>query len=155
MTELTNLHGAVANAIIDLKIDSIEETGYTNTVDALKVAHTELNSVRHNGDARRVLVLLTDGLPTIAGDEDIVASTVIEALALTEDNIEIYAIGLGEHVDKQFVRDIASDASNAYFAPSGADLASIYAEITTALCEVGPTKIDVIAKTKTNFAPLR
>lgn len=154
-TELTVLNDAVANAILELSIDKVEETGYTNTVEALKLAQAELNSERHNPDARRVLVLLTDGLPTISGDEDVVGRAVAEALALSNDNIEIYAIGLGEQADKQFVNSIASDVSNAYFAPSGADLASIYAEITTSICEVGPTKIDVIAKTKTNFAPLR
>tara|TARA_B100000508_G_scaffold140255_2_gene140703 strand:- start:10379 stop:11767 length:1389 start_codon:yes stop_codon:yes gene_type:complete len=155
VTELTNLHGAVANAISGLEISPAEEVGFTNTVDALLTAQTELNSVRHNEDARRVLVLLTDGLPTAAGDEDVISTTEETAQMLDDDSIEVYAIGLGQNVDQQFVRNLASDGSNAYFAPTGADLMSIYAEITSSLCESGVTKIDVIAKTETNFAPLR
>lgn len=152
---LTNSHSAVADSISSLTIASAEEVGFTNTPDALVESMSELNSERHNEDARRVLVLLTDGLATAAGDEDIVAEAIEKAHEMRLDNIEVYAIGLGEGVDRQFIVDIASDESNAYFAPTGADLASIYAEITSALCESGPTKIDVIAKTKTNFAPLR
>jgi hypothetical protein len=67
----------------------------------------------------------------------------------------VYVIGLGQQVDQTFVRSIASDSGNAYLAPSRSDLATIYGQITASLCEVGPTKIEVIAKTKTNFAPLR
>ncbi len=155
VTELNGLHGAVANGVLGLSIDPVEETGYTNTVAALLAAQGELNSLRHNNDARRVVVLLTDGLPTSAGDEDVVTGAMQVAQRLGDDGFEVYAIGLGAGVDQTFVRSIASDTTNAYFAPSAADLESIYAEITSSLCAVGPTKIDVIAKTKTNFAPLR
>lgn len=155
ITELTDQHGEVVDDILQLSIDPKEETGYTNTVSALRVAHSVLNSTRHNIDARRVLVLLTDGLPTAKGSEDVTTAAVSEASKLNTDEIEIYAIGLGEAVDSEFIRNIASDETNAYFAPSGADLESIYAEITSSLCASGPTKIDVIAKTQTNFAPLR
>jgi len=155
ITELTNLHGAVANAVSGLEIAPAEETGFTNTTDALLTAQTELNSTRHNEDARRVLVLLTDGLPTAAGDEDVISIAEETAAELNNTGIEVYAIGLGQNVDQEFIRKIASDSSNAFFAPTGADLMSIYAEITSSLCESGVTKIDVIAKTETNFAPLR
>ncbi len=154
-TQLNNIHGAVANSIITLEIEPAEEVGFTNTPAALAEAMGELNSERHNENARRVLVLLTDGLPTAAGDADVISEAVAEAQKLNESGIEVFAIGLGENVDADFVRSIASDQTNAYFAPSGADLASIYAEITTSLCEAGEGKIEVIAKTKTNFAPLR
>ncbi|MCA9357591.1 VWA domain-containing protein, partial [Candidatus Kaiserbacteria bacterium] len=155
ITRLTNLHGAVANAVQALSISPVEEHGFTNTSDALTTAQTELNSERHNQDARRVLVILTDGLPTESGDEDAVAKAITVATELNENGIEVYAIGLGKNVDQTFIKAIASDESNAYFAPTGNDLEAIYKEITTSLCEVGPTKIDVIAKTKTNFTPLR
>lgn len=155
VTEMTNLHGAVANSIFGLGIEPAEETGYTNTVDALLAAQTELNSERHNVNARRVLVLLTDGLPTVSGSDDVVTKAIETAADLSENDIEVYAIGLGQGVDQTFIRNIASDESNAYFAPTGADLEKIYSEITSSLCEAGPTKIDVVAKTKPNFAPLR
>ena len=145
----------VASTITQLTIDPIEETGFTNTLDALEVVSEEFDSPRQNPDARKVLVLLTDGLPTTAGDADIIASTEAQALLLDESGIEIYAIGLGEGVDRQFVQRLASSESNAYFAPSSVDLESIYQEITTALCESGATKIEVIAKTEALFTPLQ
>jgi Ca-activated chloride channel family protein len=154
-TQLNNIHGAVANAVLGLVIEPASEVGFTNTPAALEVAMAELNSERHNDNARRVLVLLTDGLPTASGETDIVAQAVATAQAVSESGIEVYVIGLGQDVDADFVRSIASDASNAFFAPSGSDLASIYAEITTSLCEAGEGKIEIVAKTKTNFAPLR
>lgn len=155
MTEMTNITGAVANSILGLEIEPTEETGFTNTVDALLTAQKELNSERHNENARRVLVLLTDGLPTISGSEDVVSKADSVAVNLNENGIEVYAIGLGQSVDQEFIKRMASDDSNAYFAPTGADLNKIYSEITSSLCESGPTKIDVVAKTKINFAPLR
>jgi Mg-chelatase subunit ChlD len=154
-TELTNLHGSVANGILGLSINPVEETGWTNTIAALQAAHDELNSIRHNEDSRRVLVLLTDGLPTAANDDEVIPKTVAKARELSDDNIEIYAIGLGAGVDQQFIRNIATEETGAYFAPTTDDLNSIYARITSSLCTSGPTKIDVVAKTKTNFAPLR
>jgi len=154
-TQLTDSYTTVSNSVRALTIAPTEEVGYTNTVDALKQAKAELSSTRHNPNARRVLVLLTDGLPTIEGDADVVAEATSVAQELTASGVEVYVIGLGENVDAQFVRSIASNNSRAYFAPTGADLANIYSEITSSLCEAGEGKIEVIAKTRTNFAPLR
>ncbi|MCA9360382.1 VWA domain-containing protein [Candidatus Nomurabacteria bacterium] len=155
VTGLTNQHNTIADTTRKLKIDPGEETGFTNTVDALKLAQAELGSDRHNENARRVLVLLTDGLPTISGNADVVKEAEELSKSLNESGIEIYSIGLGNNVDQQFIRNIASYTDNAYFAPTGTELSRIYTQITSSLCEVGPTKIDIIAKTKTNFAPLQ
>jgi len=152
---LTSQHANVSQKILGLTIDPVEETGFTNTAAALKAAQSELSSARHNLDARRVLVFLTDGLPTAKGDVDAIAEAVEAAKSLHEGGVEVYAIGLGQSLNRQFIDSIASDPTNAYIAPSSADLTSIYSEITSSLCEVGPTKIDVIPKTKSNFAPLR
>lgn len=106
------------------------------------------------------MVILTDGLPTDPDDDrDIVTETVTLADELDLSSITIYAIGLGEGVDQDFVRNLASSHETAYFASTGAnlesELANIYATITGSICETGPTKIDVIAKTTANFTPLR
>lgn len=155
VTPLTSQHDTVAESTLDLIIDPSSETGFTNTIDALKIAESELSSVRHNPDARRVLVLLTDGLPTKSGDGDVVREAEELAKLIDSNGVEIYSIGLGNNVDKQFIRNIASDINNAYLAPTGEELNSIYNEITSSLCEVGPTKIEIIAKPETSFAPLR
>jgi Mg-chelatase subunit ChlD len=154
-SQLDNSFATGAQSVLALQIAPAAETGYTNTVEALRQAKAELASARHNPDARRVLVLLTDGLPTVSGAADVVTEAEVLAQKLTAAGVEIYAIGLGENVDVRFIQNIASESANAYFAPTGADLANIYVEITSALCEAGEGKIEVIAKTKTNFAPLR
>jgi len=157
---LTKDFSLVANSIRNLSIAPAEESGFTNTVSALETTAAELNSSNHNIDARRVAVILTDGLPTDPDDDrQIVAEAEALADQLDLSGIEIYAIGLGEEVDHDFVRTLASTNDTAYFASTGSnletDLANIYSNITGALCETGPTKIDVIAKTTANFAPLR
>jgi sialic acid synthase SpsE len=84
-----------------------------------------------------------------------VSEAKVLAQELSAAGVRVYAIGLGENVDTQFIESIASERANAYLAPTGADLANIYEEITSSLCEAGEGKIEIIAKTKTNFAPVR
>jgi Mg-chelatase subunit ChlD len=157
---LTNDADQVAREISNLAIQPAEETGFTNTLAALEVAARELNSENHNPDARRVMVILTDGLPTDPDDERRVVEEA-EALAdqLDLSGIEIYAIGLGEAVDRDFIRALASNNETAYFAPTGANLSTeltaIYDSITNSICETGPTRIDIIPRIQADFTPLR
>lgn len=157
---ITNDASLVARWIRNLTIAEGEETGFTNTIEALELADEELNSENHNPDARRVAVILTDGQPTDPDDERaIIEETIALADQLDLKGIEIYAIGLGSEVDRDFIRELASGPENAYFALTGInlaeDLTTVYGNITNAICETGPTKIDVIAKTTANFTPLR
>jgi Mg-chelatase subunit ChlD len=153
---LSTGHEQTASLIEALTIAPASEVGFTNTYEALATAALELRSERRNNDARRVIVLLTDGLPTTAGNDfDIVTETKTIAREIDEEGITIFAIGLGSGVDAQFVRDIASSEDNAFYAPTTEDLDNIYSEITSSLCESGTSQIDVIAKTRANFAPLR
>ena len=153
---LTNNHTSTAATIGALTITAADEVGFTNTVDALRSAEAELNSSRHSPDARRALILLTDGLPTAKGDTvAIVEEAKKIAASLSDSGVEIYAIGLGAGVNSDFINEIASDSAHAYYAPTTSDLDGIYAKITGSLCESGTTRIDVIAKTPTNFTPLR
>ena len=100
-------------------------------------------------------MLLTDGLPTAGGEEQATEDAVAAAQAFIDSGADLYVIGLGENVDGEFVRAIASSQNNAYLAPSRNDLQSIYTSITDSLCEIGPTKIEVLVKPPVNFAPLR
>lgn len=153
--QLDTAYETVAQSILALEIAPAAEAGFTNTVEALRKAGAELASNRHNPDARRVLVLLTDGLPTAPGDVDVVSEAEVLAQELSAAGVRVYAVGLGQNVATEFIENIASERTNAYFAPSGADLANIYSEITSSLCEAGEGKIEIIAKTETNFVPLR
>lgn len=153
---LSSDHMTAAGRVGELTISAEAETGFTNTSAALLMAQNELNSERHNKDARRVVVILTDGLPTGRGNaEEIIATTKTTADALAANDISVYAIGLGKGVDLEFIKEIASEPLNAFYAPTTSDLSGIYQKITSSLCESGTSRIDVIAKTKTNFVPLR
>lgn len=151
---LTDDIGLIKSRMKQLTIDPAEESGSTNIGDALLAAQSELNSVRHNTDARNVVVLLTDGLAT-APDEEPEKYAIEAAGKLLEDNVVVYTIGLGFEVNMQFLRDIAADESKAYSAITTSELEQIYNMITTAICEDGTARIDVIPKTDANFAPLR
>lgn len=158
-TQLNRQQTAVADKVVSLRIDPKEEVGNTNTGDALLRAGEELTSARHNGEARKVLVLLTDGLATAPEDE--AAGILPEAYALEqaelvkEKDVEVYAIGLGENVNMQFVTQIASTPAQAYRAVTRNDVDAIYETITSAMCEQGPSIIQIVPKSDANFTPLR
>jgi len=155
VTPLSGASTQVADTIRNLVIDPASETGFTNTMDGIRRATEELSSARHNKDARRVVVLLTDGLPTAPDIDDVSSEAITAAAALRATGADIYAIGLGAGVNASFITALVDEPSKAFIAPSGEDLARIYQEISTDLCEVGPTRIDIIPKTSTNFTPLR
>lgn len=152
---LTDAHSSVSELVRNLEIDPSEEAGQTNTAAAFTLATAELSSERHSTEARRAFVLLTDGLPTAGGTEEATTAAQTAAQALVNSGADVYVIGLGANVNTEFIRSIASSPGQAYLAPSRADLGRIYASITDSLCEVGPTKIEVLAKPPVNFAPLR
>ena len=151
--QLSNNAADVAAAIKKLTIDPKEETGSTNQGDALVAAQAELNSSRHNPDARSVIILLTDGLATAPEKEpDVYAKN--KAALLKADDIELFTIGLGKGADMVFVRALASTEAQAFAAPTPSTLGSIYQSITGSICEDGAARIDVIPKVTDSFAPL-
>ncbi len=151
---LTTDLSKVATAIGNLRIDPAEETGSTNTGDAIKTAHRELISDRHNEEARKVLVILTDGLAT-APDEEPEEYALQAAKAVKNDDVIVYAIGLGSDVNMDFVRAVASTPTQAYQALSVGAVNQIYQTITAEICEDGPAVIDIVPKTSASFEPLR
>ena len=151
----SSTHTSTAQIIEALQISLEAETGYTKTAAALTTAFGELNSTRHNTDARKVLVLLTDGLPTAPDNTgDIVGETKKVAAEIAAADVTLYVIGLGKGVDVPFITSLASFKETAFYAPTPEDLGAIYKTITDSLCESGATRIDVFAKTPTNFTPL-
>jgi Mg-chelatase subunit ChlD len=146
-------------------------TQYTNMGAALEAASLELISERHREDARKVIVLLTDGdvtrplnPKTNAADRDYAALYArTKAGEVKDKDVTIYTIGFGDFFsgveaverDVDLIRDLASDPALFYTAPTVADLEKVYEEIANDLCEEGPTHIEVITKTSTHFAPLR
>lgn len=153
-TQLTEDTAMVSGSIKKLTIDPKEELGNTNTGDSLILAKGELGSTRHNPDARKVVVLLTDGLAT-APEEEPEEYAKIQAEILKLDNITLYTIGLGQGANLDFLRTLASGPTFAYAAPTTNTLSTIYKSITDSICEDGAARIDVIPKVTKTFAPLQ
>ena len=143
----------VATDIAALIIDPEEETGSTNTGDALYRGGEELVSARHNPEARQVMILLTDGLAT-APDEEPEKYALDAALKVKQQDVNVFTIGLGESVNMDFVEQIASSPKQAYKALSVADIDRIYKTITAEICEDGAAIIEVIPKTSAGFSKI-
>jgi Mg-chelatase subunit ChlD len=145
-----------AGAVAAIAIDPKEEAGFTNTGEGIAAAALELSSSRHNDDARKVLVLLTDGLATAPGNEsEAEAKAITDALAAKDTGIQIYTIGLGVSVKMEFLEQLASSAESSFQAVSAADVDRIYRDITSSICEQGVAVIDIVPKSTSGFLPLR
>ncbi len=153
-TQLTGSAVTVAAAIKKLTINPKEETGNTNTGEGLSSAQAELNSARHNPDARSVVVLLTDGLAT-GPEKEPEEYAKQKAELLKNDGITLFTIGLGKSVNMDFLRTLASGPTFTYAAPTTDTLGGIYKTITDSICEDGAARIDVIPKVTKAFAPLK
>jgi Mg-chelatase subunit ChlD len=149
--QLTSDSAAAASTVSALSIAQSEERGSTNTGDALKAAEQELDSDRHNPDARKVLVLLTDGLANAPGD-DAEQYALDAADALRQTDVDVFTIGLGNSVNDAFLSAVASAPDHYLKAPTAASIDQIYRSVTEAICEDGPATIEIIPKTSTNFA---
>lgn len=148
---LTSNTGQIATSIAHLTIDPEEETGSTNTGDALLRGSEELNSSRHNTEARKVMVLLTDGLATAPGDDpDAYARDAADKAKAM--GVNLFTIGLGENVNMDFVTELASTPQQAYRAVSAGEVDRIYKSITAEICEDGAAVIEIIPKTDAGFS---
>jgi len=145
---------------------------YTNMGEAFDIALQELTGSRHREDARKVIVFLTDGdvtRPLNPGtgeaDREYAAQYALDmADKAKEEDVTIYTIGLGDFFsnknedverDVQLISDLSSGDDFYFKAPTVADLDAVYKEIAVGICEDGISRVDIITKTKTNFAPLR
>ena len=150
---LTKILTDARDVVSSLSITAAAETGSTNTGDALVAATAEINSTRHNTDARKVVVLLTDGLAT-SGGEDPEAFALTAADSLKATGTEIFAIGLGNSVNEAFLKGIASSDQHYFKAAGAGTVDQIYRTVTEAICEDGAAVIEIIPKTSANFAPV-
>ncbi len=145
---------SVGAGVLGLTISPTEEQGSTNQGDAFIKTLEELNSSRHSKDARKVAILLTDGLAT-APDENPNEFAQEQAEILKQSGVTVFTIGLGQGVNMDLVRSLASSPNQAYQAVSSNDVANIYRTITASLCEDGAAVIDIIPKTDASFVPLQ
>jgi Mg-chelatase subunit ChlD len=164
-------NAAVIKESINKTVMGTDGTQYTNMGAAIDAALIELTSTRHREDARKVIVFLTDGdvtrplNPNTGLADREYAATFARSMAAKAKaaDVTLYTIGFGDvfstvdavERDVALIEDLASDPANFFTAPSIAELESVYEKIAGELCEEGPTRIEVITKTSTNFAPLR
>ena len=142
---LTNDKTSVGASITALTIDPKEQRGGTNAGDAISFATEEFASPRHSRDARKVLVLFTDG-KTNMPDPDPEGYALRAAERAKQSGISIYTIGLGSGVNQSFLGSVASDPSQRYLAADTRSLDQIYRSISTAICEEGPAVIHIVPK---------
>jgi Mg-chelatase subunit ChlD len=92
---------------------------------AVEAAHGELVSPRASPASQPVMIVLTDGRANPVGPEAAVARAA-EAKAA---GIVVFTVGLGDTLDVEALRHMASRPGYFYQAPDGEDLAEIYSEI--------------------------
>lgn len=121
------------------KIDSIPTpNGYTNIGDAISLATTNLAQVPT--DQTRVEILLTDGKANCYPIHDVIQcnnnyQTQAEQYAIGKANeaknngIIIFTIGLGNDINENFLKQVASYQTMYFHAPNASDLEAIYAQI--------------------------
>jgi len=119
--QLTHDGAAAKRAINDLSAG-----GYTHMTSGINAAQAELTSSRHNSAALPVMLFMSDGRPEGTGDT---ASAALAAAQTAKNaGTRIFTVGLGT-VDAGLMRQLASSASDYYYAPTSADLAAIYQTI--------------------------
>lgn len=156
VNQLTAENSLVSTAVGAITIDPSEESGFTNTGEGLIAAANELTSVRHNENARKVMVILTDGLATAPGETEEAEKFALDAATSARGaGIDVYSIGLGESVKMEFVSALSSTPEQSFQAISSGDVDRIYQTITSSLCEQGAAVIDIVPKSTSGFIPLR
>ena len=106
-------------------IGRLEGEGSTNLTDALEMARGQLVAT----DAKRYIVILTDGFP------DAAESAVEQALAARGQGIDIVAIGTGD-ADRDYLGRLASSEHASIFARSG-ELVQTFGHIARMIAEGG------------------
>lgn len=147
---LTENRTRVGETISKLFVAPKEETGGTNTGDGLRESVVELLSERHSNEARKVVVLLTDGLANAPEAETAEAYAQAMATEAYNRGVEVFTIGLGATVNEAFLKSLATTEKHSYRAVSRATLDEIYRAISQSLCEDGAAVIDIITKVNTN-----
>ncbi len=165
--DLTAAREAIAS--VTMGTDGVQ---YTNLGDAFRSAYQELSSDRGRDNARKVIILMTDGDVTMPFDpetgnmnREFAANYARQQAEVAKDSeVTVYTIGFGDFLrnpgpdltrDTGLLRELASGAEYFFTAPTATELANVYQTIASGLCEEGITRVEIIPKTDANFTPLR
>jgi Mg-chelatase subunit ChlD len=140
---LTANHEAVANSLATLTVLPEEEDGYTDLGDAVRLANEAFTTARYSQTERpQVMIILTDGKTNypLPNGEGYAAKQIEQA---KKDGIEVYVIGLGDATNEDFLRTIATNPDHYFAVLEASELARIYHEIGTTLCQAVPYVIEI------------
>jgi hypothetical protein len=120
LQRLTDDRTALIQAIAGIQVQQ-----YTRIDLGIWAAHQELVSERHKAGNSRAMVVLTDG----KNNPEPVETAVLRAAEAKAAGITVFTIGLGDEVEVEALRRMASRPQDYYHAPDGEDLARIYQQI--------------------------
>ncbi len=112
-------------AVVIAGLDNLSQESGTNIGAALALGTQVLTGPEQRPDNNSVLILLTDGEPTVGTPEELDAA----ARAAKDAGLLVFTIGLGSDVDQELLRNIASQPAWFFYAPDTSELAAIYAQI--------------------------
>lgn len=135
---ITAEHARITAAVNAVAIHS-DGVQQTNIGDALRSASDSLVG----SQSKKVIVLLTDGLPTEptkTGNTKYPEVYALQQATVVKDRgIELHSIGLGSDVRGDFLQALASSSRGfAYTAPTVKELSDIYARIASSVCKKNP-----------------
>ncbi len=110
------------SSLLRAAVDAMAAVGGTDIAAGLRLAHGELDGPRHRPAARRAMVLLTDGNSEV-GD------AVRSALEAKLHGAWLLVIGLGDDVNGELLRHLATSPADYYEAPAAEQLDQIYSDI--------------------------
>lgn len=154
--KFTSQHNLTKFAIESIEILPEEETGSTNIGDSIKDAVDELKMqnkaiIEQETKTRKVIILLTDGKANVPVDPGGEVYALEQARIAKENNLSIYTIGLGDKINFDFLKNIASIDKNGgtkqfFSASESKELSLIYSQISESICERGPAIIEIIPR---------
>ena len=154
---LTAKHADTRTAIMNIALGK-DGVQYTDLSTAIREAASILSAGK-NTNARQVIALLTDGDITrplnMEGKRDVPyaeAQAIEAANEVKRAGVALYTIGFGKVYEgattegirnRELITSLATSPQHSFFAPTSADLAAVYKEISEGICEDGPSIIDV------------
>ncbi|MHC1576709.1 MAG: VWA domain-containing protein, partial [Methanosarcinaceae archaeon] len=136
---LLSLNSSDNRASLMDTIDAITATGSTAMGDGMADANTLL--INGRGDARKIMIVLTDGVCNTGSDTD--GTTAISTA--NSNGIKIYTIGLGsaEYIDESMLQRVASETGGEYFnAPTSSELQAVYSSIAQDISDYDITEVE-------------
>lgn len=112
-------------AALDAALAGITMAQFTRIDLGLRAAQAELRGPRAVAGRQAAVIVLTDG----RNNPEPIASAVAAAGAVKVGGVRLFTIGLGEDVETDALRQMASQPGDYFFAPDGEDLAAVYRAI--------------------------